>query len=165
MMQRAVRAIEEGGFVELRGRPWLVEEVRGDANDLQSLSLSCISDDAQGEQLEVLWDAEIGAVALDEDGWRNVGTGLPDRGMVICYLYGLRKDTTVTLANGLLEQFHISRKAKYRCLRALESAGLIAVEYRKDHNPPSHHYCRRADPTHIEICPRLWREWRQIRNF
>jgi hypothetical protein len=35
----------------------------------------------------------------------------------------------------LLEQFHISRKAKYRCLKALEGAGLIAVEYRKDHNP------------------------------
>jgi len=56
-------------------------------------------------------------------------------GVVIWYLYGLRKDTTVTLANGLLEQFHISRKAKYRCLKALEGAGLIAVEYRKDHNP------------------------------
>src|SRR5450759_2846368 len=83
MMQRAVGGtIEEGSFVELRGRPWLVEEVRGEANDLQSLSLSCISDDAQGERLEVLWDAEIGAVALDEDGWRNVGTGLPDRAEV-----------------------------------------------------------------------------------
>ena len=54
---------------------------------------------------------------------------------MIWYLYGLRKDTTVTLANGLLEQFHISRKAKYRCLKALEGAGLIVVEYRKDRNP------------------------------
>jgi hypothetical protein len=80
MMQRAVGAtIEEGSFVELRGRPWLVEEVRGEANDLQTLNLSCISDDAQGEQLEILWDAEIGAFVLDEDGWRNVGAGLPDR--------------------------------------------------------------------------------------
>jgi hypothetical protein len=55
--------------------------------------------------------------------------------VVIWYLYGLRKDTTVTLANGLLEQFNISRKAKYRCLKALEGAGLIAVEYRKDRTP------------------------------
>jgi hypothetical protein len=83
MMQRE-GTIEEGSFVELRGRPWLVEEVRGEANDLQSLNLSCISDvDAQGERLEVLWDAEIGAAALDEDGWRNVGTGLPDRAEVL----------------------------------------------------------------------------------
>ena len=33
-MQRAVGGtIEEGSFVELRGRPWLVEEVRGEANE------------------------------------------------------------------------------------------------------------------------------------
>ena len=70
--------IEPGSFVELRGRPWLVEALRGDEGDLQTLSLSCISDDAQGERLEVLWDAEIGAAILDEDGWRNVGQGLPD---------------------------------------------------------------------------------------
>ena len=53
--------IKEGSFVELRGRPWLVEELRGKADDLQTLSLSCITDDAQGERIEVLWDAEIGA--------------------------------------------------------------------------------------------------------
>jgi hypothetical protein len=29
-------AIEQGSFVELRGRPWLVEEVRGEASDLQT---------------------------------------------------------------------------------------------------------------------------------
>ena len=67
-----------GSFVQLRGRPWLVEALRGDGTDLQTLSLSCIADDAQGERLEVLWDAEIGATVLDEDTWRNVGQGLPD---------------------------------------------------------------------------------------
>jgi hypothetical protein len=47
-MQRAVGAtIEPGSFVELRGRPWLVEEVQGEANDLQTLNLSFISDDAR----------------------------------------------------------------------------------------------------------------------
>src|SRR5580693_6686144 len=70
--------IGQGSFVELRGRPWFVEALLGDGTDLQTLSLSCISDDAQGERLEVLWDAEIGATVLDEDGWRNVGSGLPD---------------------------------------------------------------------------------------
>ena len=71
--------------------------------------------------------------------WLQKASALPGKafqmGVVIWYLYGLRKDTTVTLGNGLLEQFHISRKAKYRCLKALEGAGLIAVEYRKDRNP------------------------------
>jgi len=71
--------------------------------------------------------------------WLQKASALPGKAfqmdVVIWYLYGLRKDTTVTLGNGLLEQFHISRKAKYRCLKALEGAGLIAVEYRKDRNP------------------------------
>jgi ERCC4-related helicase len=70
--------IGQGSFVQLRGRPWLVEGLAGDETDLQTLSLSCIADDAQGERIEVLWDAEIGAAVLDEDGWRNVGQGLPD---------------------------------------------------------------------------------------
>src|ERR1700686_2261627 len=69
---------EPGDFVELRGRPWLVEALRDNPGDLQTVSLSCISDDAQGERLEILWDAEIGATVLDDDGWRNVGSGLPD---------------------------------------------------------------------------------------
>jgi hypothetical protein len=64
MQSVAGATIEPGSFVELRCRPWLVEEVQGEANDLQTLNLSCISDDAQGERLEILWDAEIGAVVL-----------------------------------------------------------------------------------------------------
>src|SRR5271168_4141436 len=63
--------IEQGSFVELRGRPWLVEALRGEEGDLQTLSLSCISDDAQGERLEVLWDAEIGTAVLDADTWSD----------------------------------------------------------------------------------------------
>src|ERR1700730_727918 len=79
MVERStVETIGQGSFVQLRGRPWLVEELRGDGTDLQTLSLSCIADDAQGERLEVLWDAEIGASVLDEDGWRKVGQGHPD---------------------------------------------------------------------------------------
>src|SRR5271166_241433 len=71
--------------------------------------------------------------------WLQKASALPGKafqmGVVIWYLFGLRKDSTVTLANGLLEQFHISRKAKYRGLRALEAAGLIAVECRNYRNP------------------------------
>lgn len=70
--------IQPGSFVELRGRPWLVEELRGEGTDLQTLTLSCISDDAQGERVEVLWDAEISARVLDEDSWQAVGIGAPD---------------------------------------------------------------------------------------
>jgi hypothetical protein len=70
--------IESGTFVEVRGRPWLVEGLRGDPGDLQTLCLSCIADDAQGEQLEILWDAEVGATELRNGGSRTFGQGIPD---------------------------------------------------------------------------------------
>ena len=79
----SIMNIHQGTFVEVRGRPWLVEALVGDEDDLCTLSLSCISDDAQGDQLEVLWDAEIGATILDEDGWANVGRGYPDSAEVL----------------------------------------------------------------------------------
>jgi hypothetical protein len=70
--------IEQGDFVELRGRPWLVEAINDAQPDLTTVKLSCIADDAQGEQIEVLWDAEIGARVLEEDAWSRVGRGAPD---------------------------------------------------------------------------------------
>src|SRR3954453_17208094 len=70
--------IEPGSFVHLRGRPWLVEALQGDGTDLQTIKLSCIADDAQGEQLEVLWDAEIGPTGLGEDNWHRIGASGPD---------------------------------------------------------------------------------------
>jgi hypothetical protein len=71
--------------------------------------------------------------------WLMKASALPGKafqtGIVLWYLCGLRKNSTVILANGLLERFHVGRKAKYRGLQALEGAGLIAVEERKDRNP------------------------------
>ena len=104
-MRRATgTTIEQGSFVELRGRPWLVEEIQGDLNDLQTLNLSCIADDAQGERLEILWDAEIGAVLLGEDGWRYVGAGLPDRAEVLAaYLRAIRWRSATAADRDLLQ--------------------------------------------------------------
>src|SRR6202044_4262295 len=68
------------------------------------LSLSCISDDAQGERLEVIWDAEVGAVVLDEDGWRNVGAGLPDRAEVLAaHLRAIRWRSATAADRDLLQ--------------------------------------------------------------
>jgi hypothetical protein len=55
---------EVGDFVELRGRRWLVETADTTNSDLLTIGLTCISDDAQGEGLEVLWDAEISPQSL-----------------------------------------------------------------------------------------------------
>ncbi len=96
--------IEPGNFVELRGRPWLVEAVRGAKSDLQTLCLSCISDDAQGERLEVLWDAEVGPTVLSADGWQNVGTGLPDEGEALAaHLRAIRWRSATAADRDLLQ--------------------------------------------------------------
>lgn len=60
-----------------------MEALKGEPGELQTVSLSCISDDAQGEQIEVLWDAELGARLLDEDAWDRVGLGQPDSPQVL----------------------------------------------------------------------------------
>jgi len=70
--------IQQGQFVEVRGRPWLVEAVDDSQPDRTTLRLSCIADDAQGEQIEVLWDADIGTRIIQDDTWSQVGRGAPD---------------------------------------------------------------------------------------
>jgi SNF2-related domain len=70
-------------FVELRGRRWLIESADPRDSDLDAISLSCISDDAQGERLDVLWDAEIGPQSLDDNSWGNLGQGAPDAAEVL----------------------------------------------------------------------------------
>jgi hypothetical protein len=64
-----------GDFVEVRSRPWLVEAVDDTQPDLTTVRLSCIADDAQGEQVEVLLDAEIGARCLRTI--RGAGSAMP----------------------------------------------------------------------------------------
>jgi SNF2 family DNA or RNA helicase len=84
-------AIEQGDFVEVRGRQWLVEAINDVQPDLTTVKLSCIADDAQGEQIEVLWDAEIGARVLEEDAWSQVGRGAPDSPEVLAaYVKAIR---------------------------------------------------------------------------
>lgn len=48
---------------------------------------------------------------------------------------GRRKSREVTLTTAILERFDVNRKAKYRALNSLESAGLIRVRRRLRRNP------------------------------
>lgn len=66
------------------------------ANDLQTLNLSCISDDAQGERLEILWDAEsVPTCSMRMDGGiptqygAGVGFAVPDRRAEMSHRIGL----------------------------------------------------------------------------
>ena len=58
-----------GDFVRIRSRRWLVED-GAVVSGVSSVRLACIDDDAQGETVSVLWDAE-----LDPQGLRS-GNGL-----------------------------------------------------------------------------------------
>ena len=63
-----------GDFVEVRGRRWLVEKTEDNSGQTAIVSLACIDDDAQGDELRVLWDAEVDARLLDDDPWKHPGT-------------------------------------------------------------------------------------------
>ena len=93
-----------GDFVEVRGRPWLVEGIDDKGEGLSALQLSCISDDAQGETLEVAWDAEIGARRLEDDFWSRLGRdGTDDPAVFAAYLRTLKWHTATAADRDLLQ--------------------------------------------------------------
>jgi hypothetical protein len=97
-------APEIGDFVEVRGRPWLVEGIDDKGEGLSALKLSCISDDAQGEMLEVAWDAEIGARRLEDDFWSRLGRdGADDPAVFAAYLRTLKWHTATAADRELLQ--------------------------------------------------------------
>jgi superfamily II DNA or RNA helicase len=65
-----------GEFISLRGRRWLVED--GTQASIRTQRLTCIDDDAGGEALTVVADAEIGHQALDVDPWASVAASGTD---------------------------------------------------------------------------------------
>jgi hypothetical protein len=65
--------ISEGQFVSLRGRTWLVEKSPQQRAELPACGLSCVDDDAQGEEIEVLLSTEVGGALLDEEAWSQLG--------------------------------------------------------------------------------------------
>src|SRR5216683_3511590 len=96
--------IQQGDFVEARGRPWLVEAVDDQEPGLTTVRLSSISDDAQGEQIEVLWDAEVGASVLATDTWSHVGRGAPDDPKVLAaHLRAIRWRSATAADRDLLQ--------------------------------------------------------------
>ena len=96
--------LQQGQFVEVRGRPWLVEAINDAQPDLTTVRLSCIADDAQGEQIEVLWDAEIGARVLEDDAWARVGRGAPDSPEVLAaYVKAIRWRSATAADRDLLQ--------------------------------------------------------------
>ena len=80
---------EPGRIAFVRQRRYLVEEVsappaKGEAT---LVGLSCLDDDAQGEPLSVLWEHELDARVIEDDGWSTVAEkGFDDPALFAAYL-------------------------------------------------------------------------------
>ena len=96
--------LNPGSFVRVRGRQWVVEQPSLENEKLKTVRLSCISDDAQGEQLEVLWEAEVDAAVLDDNAWSGIGRGGTDDAAVFAAFLRTLKWNTATAADRNLFQ-------------------------------------------------------------
>ena len=67
-------APEPGRVAFVRQRRYLVEDVAepGGEGEATLVHLSCLDDDAQGRPLAVLWEHELDARILEDDGWQAV---------------------------------------------------------------------------------------------
>lgn len=75
-----------GDFVRVRARRWLVEDQRQAGQHLIALKLACIDDDAQGETAHIVWNAELDAERLGEEGWESVArSGTDDPAVFAAY--------------------------------------------------------------------------------
>lgn len=79
-----------GQLVHVRTRYWLVEEVLPSAAGTW-LRLSCVNDDAQGDPLEVIWEAELDGKVIDAEAWAKIGEkGFDDTRQFAAYFNTLR---------------------------------------------------------------------------
>src|SRR3954447_25832278 len=80
-----------GDFVALRARRWLVERAEWVDSRWPVVDLACLDDDAQGEPLQVLWDAEIAAEVAAGDSWATLGAdGSDDAEVFAAFLRTLK---------------------------------------------------------------------------
>ncbi|MXW32381.1 MAG: helicase [Rhodothermaceae bacterium] len=82
-------SLEPGRIAHVRQRRYLIEKVvqPPSPGDATLVGLSCLDDDAQGDSLSVLWEHELDAEVLQDDGWSNVAEkGFDDPEVFTAYL-------------------------------------------------------------------------------
>jgi len=95
---------KRGDFVRVRTRRWLVEDDRSAGENLTALRLACVDDDAQGETVQVLWDAELDGATLHDEGWETVAKlGTDDPKVFSAYLRTLRWNTATAADRDLFQ--------------------------------------------------------------
>ncbi len=80
---------EPGRIALVRQRRYLVENVTTSQSPDEAMlvELSCLDDDAQGQPLSVLWEYEIDAHILDDNGWSTLADkGFDDPALFAAYL-------------------------------------------------------------------------------
>ncbi len=85
--------LEIGQIVCVRSRQYLVEEISTDKrlNNDTLVRLSCLDDDAQGQQLEIFWESEINTKIVEQASWESViHKGFDDRRYFGAYLNTLK---------------------------------------------------------------------------
>jgi hypothetical protein len=75
MRRSLIAKLEVGDLVRLRGREWTIEATPQNSDDdsLQAFALACIDDDAQGERLRVVLEAELDLRRVEDDLWLQIG--------------------------------------------------------------------------------------------
>lgn len=82
-----------GRIARVRQRLYLVEATvpPPQPQDCTLVRLSCVDDDAQGQQLEVLWEKEVDADVLTSEAWEAIAKrGFDDRQVFAAYLHTMR---------------------------------------------------------------------------
>ena len=82
-----------GQIVHVRQRQYLVEEVESPParSDATLVRLACLDDDARGQELQVVWEAEVDARPLSEAGWDGLAArGFDPPRMFSAYLHTWR---------------------------------------------------------------------------
>jgi hypothetical protein len=106
LVLEVARIPEPGEIVRVRQRQYLVEEVvpPPSAADATLVRLSCLDDDARGQELQALWEAELDAEVLTGTGWDHLATrGFDPPRLFSAYLHTLRWNC-VTATNPRLFQ-------------------------------------------------------------
>src|SRR5438093_13487195 len=95
-----------GEIVRVRSRRYLVEEVSAPPTpgDDTLVRLSCLEDDAEGEELQVLWEREVDAERIDEADWSKLTKGEFDPVKFFAAYYRTLRWNTVTSTDPTLFQ-------------------------------------------------------------
>ncbi|HKV40897.1 MAG TPA: SNF2-related protein [Blastocatellia bacterium] len=80
-----------GDVVRARTRTYLVEEAAPSKGYGTVVRLACLDDDAQGQELTVIWELELDTEIIGADSWKSIGNkGFDPPRMFAAYIHTLR---------------------------------------------------------------------------